>query len=87
VEERDGWDNGSEDEQWDGMDWKDSLTFADCKMSCETDKDCRQFMFKKDSCKTSRYIKGGWRLPAGEEMRSGWLLNRTIGLRERVCVR
>ncbi|KAH0544727.1 hypothetical protein GP486_008497, partial [Trichoglossum hirsutum] len=70
MEERDGWDNGSEAEQWDDVEFKDNLTFADCKMACEADNDCWQFMFKKNSCKTSHNLKGGWRLPDGDEMRS-----------------
>ncbi|KAH0541516.1 hypothetical protein FGG08_003991 [Glutinoglossum americanum] len=87
IEERECWDNYSENERWENVDGRSNLTYADCKKACEDDEDCRQFMFKKGSCKTSPYVKAGWKLPAGDTMKSGWLLDRTKALREKACPR
>jgi hypothetical protein len=87
-EERDGWDNYSPDEQWNGIDMSSNLTYEDCKRTCEEDGDCLQFAFRTGSCKTSVYIRAGWKVPDGEKnIKSGWLLDRTKAIREKVCVR
>jgi len=86
VEERDSWDNHSDDEKWTEEEARNNGTWAECKSACEAEESCLQFMFKKDSCKIMNGIKSGWRITDGT-WKSGWMLERIKRFSEKPCPR
>ena len=86
IEEREGWDNFSDDEKWIKQEARNNGTWTECKSVCEADENCLQFMFKKDSCKILNGVKSGWKL-AEDNLKSGWMLDRIKRLSEKVCTR
>ncbi|KAI9779540.1 MAG: hypothetical protein M1839_007348 [Geoglossum umbratile] len=86
VEERETWDNLSEDERWEKEQARENGTWEECKGVCEADENCLQFSFRKGSCKTLNGVKSGWKL-SDSNMKSGWMLGRIKRLSEKVCRR
>ncbi|KAI2642234.1 hypothetical protein GGS21DRAFT_295517 [Xylaria nigripes] len=68
--ERSDWDNHSDNEQ------STTGSFKACKTACEDDPSCMQFSLSGRTCMTSTALKLGRRVPAAEQVRSGWMLDR-----------
>lgn len=74
LEDRDGWDNTSEEPVSD----KSIGSFEDCRAACKDRKDCMQFSYSDRGCFASANIRLGncCRGEACGNIKSGWLNDR-----------
>jgi len=75
---RDDWDNMSFQKRASEEDQRPFVkSIAECESRCRDDGGCKQFSFEHGKCAMSNSIKRGVR---GQGIRSGWMIDRTIGL-------
>lgn len=80
IGEREDWDNIHESMKVSPKHRASHNSFENCKIACERDKSCFQFVYDGTTCALSDHIRLGGTRPPGEngeqKYRSGWMVER-----------